>query len=250
MRDKVSCSACCGIFNLRMTDSERMAWVQKNTDMFLALDISEAAHIVAYRKDREGETLPRRIRDDIYTCPFVGFVDAGRTGSRTEQPRVAREPGTSVRTGCLLHPQGSPHPQIGLWQHPQNFSFYGEGICLAYDCLAKERRVYRADFFRWAETVSALKYGRLASDHTLHRTLAALHLGETDLTEFYTLLAELYETNQVVTTSFEDVEKLLPETMEELCRFLAMRIAPAQAPQIIADLSFVWRSHTEDKSAS
>ena len=231
MGETVSCSACCGIFNLRMTDSERTAWVQKNTDTFLALDISKAENIVAFRKDRESETLPRRIRDDIYVCPFVGFV-------RNQQ------------TGCLLHPQGSPHPQIGMWQHPQNFSFYGEGICLAYDCLAKERRAYRADFFRWAETVSALRYGRLASDHTLHRTLAALNLGETDLAKFYTLLAEFYETYQVVTTSFEDVEKLLPETMEELCRFLAMRIAPANAPQIIADLSSVWRSHAEDKPAS
>lgn len=233
MRDKVSCSACCGIFNLRMTDNERSAWVQKNTDTFLALDISKADNIVAFRKERETETLPLRKRDDIYVCPFLGFVDT-----------------QNLKTGCLLHPQGSPHPQIGLWQHPQNFSFYGEGICLAYDCLAKERRAYSAEFFRWADGVSAFAYGRLASDHTLHRSLSRMNPAGKNLAAFFDLLARLYGDFGVVTTSFEDIEKTVPETMEELCHFLAMRIAPANAPQIITDLSSVWRSHTEDKSVS
>ena len=205
MGDKVSCSACCGLFNLKMTDAERTVWVQKNTDTFLATDISKAENIVAYRKEREAETLPLRSRDDIYVCPFVGFVK-------------------NQRTGCLLHPQGSPHPQIGLWAHPQNFSFYGEGICLAYDCLAKERRAYRSDFFPWAETAPLYAYARLASDHTLHRALSSLAIGDCNLSAFYTLLAELYETNQIVTTSFEDVEKTLPSSIEELCLFLARRI--------------------------
>lgn len=207
MGAKTSCSACCGIFNLKHDATERTAWVQENTDTFLALDISCAENIVTYRKEREAVTLPQRIRDDIYVCPFVGFVDT--------QTR---------RTGCLLHPQGSPHPQIGLWQHPQNFSFYGEGICLSYDCLAKERQAYRADFFVWASTASLFAYARLASDHTLHRTLSALTIGDRDLSIFYTLLAELYEENQVVTTSFEDVEKVLPESIEDLCLLLAQRI--------------------------
>lgn len=235
MGEKISCSACCGLFNLRLTDSERTAWVQKNTDMFLALDISKAENIVAYRKEREAETLPLRSRDDIYVCPFVGFVD-GKTGD--------------VRTGCLLHPQGSPHPQIGMWEHPQNFSFYGEGICLAYDCLAKERRAHGAAFFRWAETAPQYAYARLASDHTLHRALAHIDTSGVNLVAFFDTLANLYARHNVVTTSFEDIEKQVPGTAEELCRFLAMRIAPENPAQIIADLSSVWRSHTEDNSAS
>jgi hypothetical protein len=150
MGEAKSCSACCGLFNLKADDQDRRAWVTANTEKFLALDISSAANIVNYRKERESETLPNRVRDDIYVCPFIGFV-------------------AGDKTGCLLHPQGSPHSQISLWQHPQNFSFYGEGICLSYDCLAKERQVYRADFFRWAESSTVFDYARLASDHTLHR---------------------------------------------------------------------------------
>ncbi|MBL8032131.1 MAG: hypothetical protein JNJ69_00410 [Leptospiraceae bacterium] len=267
MGEKISCSACCGIFNLKFNAAERTAWAQRNTEIFLALDLTKAENIVAYRKEREAETLPQRIRDDIYVCPFVGFVGT-KNGSHIEQPPVACEPGASVRTGCLLHPQGSPHPQISLWEHPQNFSFYGEGICLSYDCLAKERQAFRADFFRWAEgadghggpgaaarTTRSLPqplyaYGRLASDHTLHRTLAMLAMDSQDLSGFYTLLAELYETYSVVTTSFEDVEKVLPQSIEELCLFLARRIDAANAEQISALLSAAWHRHTADNKAS
>jgi len=219
MGERVSCSACCGLFNFRGSDAERRAWVQENTRQFLALDISSAANIVNYRKEREAVTLPNRVREDIYVCPFVGHVDA-----------------EGQKTGCLLHPQGSPHPQIGLWAHPQNFSFYGEGICLSYDCLAKERKVYRADFFRWAEGASVFDYSRLASDHTLHRTLAVLPLGEVDLGMFYTKLAGFYGEYGVVTTSFEDVEKVLPGSVVELCAFLAGRIKPGDSEKIAAAL--------------
>jgi hypothetical protein len=221
MSERLSCSACCGLFNYKGNDNERREWVADNTRQFLALDISAATNIVRYRREREAKTLPNRVRDDIYVCPFVGFV-------RNQQ------------TGCLLHPQGSPHPQISLWPHPQNFSFYGEGICLSYDCLAKDRRAYRADFFAWAETATLFAYGRLASDHTLHRALDLIANAEMHLESFYNAVADLYETHGVVTTSFEDIEKTLPETPEELCRLLAERIKPNDAAQIAASLLSLW----------
>lgn len=217
MGDTKSCSACCGLFNLKGDDESRRAWVKANTEKFLALDISSAANIVNYRKERESETLPNRVRADIYVCPFVGYVGSGRTG-------------------CLLHPQGSPHRQISLWQHPQNFSFYGEGICLSYDCLAKERRVYRADFFRWAESATVFDYARLASDHTLHRTLAVLPDIQVNLSSFYSTLASLYSEYGVVTTSFEDIEKVLPETLDGLCQLLAARMGAGNTTAIAAQL--------------
>ena len=251
-----SCSACCGLFNLKGSDDERRDWIRRNTEEFLSLDISLAANIVNFRKEREAATLPHRVREDIYVCPFVGFVDSLRTVRRevgilaSDEPNASMRtalhadavhgsgvPDASLRTGCLLHPQGSPHPQIGLWAHPQNFSFYGEGICLSYDCLAKERRVYRADFFLWAEKVSVFDYARLASDHTLHRTLAALPALPRDLSRFYSLLADLYRQRGVVTTSFEDVEKSLPETFAALCGFLARRIDASHAEKLAEKLA-------------
>ncbi|MCS6971813.1 MAG: hypothetical protein NZL89_02215 [Leptospiraceae bacterium] len=150
-----SCSACCGLFNLPFSEHERRLWLKKNTEEFLALDISQSETIVAFRQGKEKELLPQRIRQDIYVCPFVGIV-------------------SGKKIGCLLHPKGSPHPQIQLWPHPQNFSFYGESICLSYDCLVKERMLYRADFFLWAKKADPLHYSRLACDHLLHRALAKI----------------------------------------------------------------------------
>lgn len=220
MAEKFSCSACCGIYNLDFSVAERQAWLNENTRQFLALDLGCAENIVHYRHEREAATLPRRIREDVYVCPFIGFV-AGN------------------KTGCLLHPHGSPHPQIGLWQHPQNFSFYGEGICLSYDCLAKERQLYRHDFFRWAARAPTQRYGRLASDHALHRALAVLPDVPADLARFYTLLAWLYERYRVATTSFEDIEKALPATAENLCRWLAERIGLGRARRYGDSAGFV-----------
>ncbi|AFM11160.1 hypothetical protein Turpa_0506 [Turneriella parva DSM 21527] len=220
MSERLSCSACCGIFNLKGSDADRRAWVAENTRQFLELDISVAVNIVQYRKDREAVTLPNRVRDDIYVCPFLGFVDT-----------------QNQKTGCLLHPQGSPHRQISLWPHPQNFSFYGEGICLSYDCLAKDRKAYTGDFFAWASTATLFAYARLASDHTLHRALGRFAGGGVSLQQFYTVVAHLYERHNVVTTSFEDIERVLPDSPEELCRFLAQRIDPSQVEEIAQELS-------------
>lgn len=233
MGKSFSCSACCGIYNLAMTPAQRQLWLKENTARFLELDLSTSANIVRFRHEREAATLPRRVREDTYVCPFVGFVDADHLlpGSLDERPRVAREPGASLRTGCLLHPQGSPHPQIALHAHPQNFSFYGEGICQAYDCLAKEQAVQRTDFFRWAETAGPVSYGQLASDHTLHRSLALCLPQQADLAEFYALLARAYERYGVVITSFEDIEKWVPDTAANLCSFLAERVAERRGSQ-------------------
>lgn len=213
MSDKLSCSACCGIYNLNMTADERAQWIEENTRQFMALDLSQSENIVRYRRERESVTLPRRVREDTYVCPFVGFV-------RNQQ------------MGCLLHPKGSPHPQIGLYAHPQNFSFYGEGICQSYDCLAKDRGVHRLDFFRWAENAGLAAYGRLASDHALHCSLALFAPVDADLAVFYGVLARAYERYRVVNTSFEDIEKVLPDTAAALCDFLAGRVAERRAGMV------------------
>ena len=221
MSTHLSCSSCCGLFNYKGSDADRRAWVGENTRQFLALDLSAAVNLVQFRKEREAVTLPNRLRDDIYVCPFVGFV-------RNQQ------------TGCLLHPQGSPHPQISLWPHPQNFSFYGEGICLSYDCLAKDRKAYREDFFLWAQTATVFHYARLASDHTLHRALGLIATDEMNLRPFYAAVAELYERYEVVTTSFEDIEKSLPDTVEELCLFIARRADEQRQHELASDLLSVF----------
>lgn len=230
-----------------MDNQARHNWLTENTQQFLALDLSNTENIVRFRKEREATTLPQRLREDTYVCPFVGYVEPNasmrmvrrkdglhssvepnasmRMVRNIERHPVALRPRASMRFGCLLHPQGSPHPQISILPHPQNFSFYGEGICQSYDCLAKERRAHRADFFRWAEKAPLFAYSRLASDHTLHRALSQIDLEGCDLSTFYDTLAMLYEKYNVVTTSFEDIEKEVPRTWHDLCVYLATKIS-------------------------
>lgn len=217
-----SCSACCGIFNLRKSDTERREWLRENTRLFLSTDIGRAENIVAFRREREAVTLNHRVRDDIYVCPFLGFIDADEK-----------------KTGCLLHPAGSPHPQIHLWEHPQNFSFYGEGICLSYDCLAKERRFYLPQFFEWSKKASSFAYSRLACDYALHAAMAQIFSTKDNLVPFYNAVALLYERLNAPMTSFEDVPKDLPKTREELCSALAARFAPNETETVFNELMVV-----------
>lgn len=121
-------------------------WLTENTRIFLQTDISLAQNIVSYRKKREDSMNHLKIRADIYICPFQGFINKAQT-----------------KTGCLLHPKGSPHAQISLWDHPQNFSFYGEGICLSYDCLNKER----AQMVDKLLPTDSFVYSRLAGNFNL-----------------------------------------------------------------------------------
>ncbi|MCS6985003.1 MAG: hypothetical protein NZM25_07775 [Leptospiraceae bacterium] len=135
-----SCSACCGIYNLAFSAQELHQYLENNTKNFLSLDISKPENIVSFREKGESFLQKYVIRKDIYVCPFVGFV-------------------AEEKTGCLLHPTGSPHPQISLYTNPQNFSFYGESICQGYNCLSKERALPQI----FQKPLPAQIYGRLVS---------------------------------------------------------------------------------------
>ncbi|RME89364.1 MAG: hypothetical protein D6767_08535 [Candidatus Hydrogenedentota bacterium] len=142
-----SCAACCGIYNLSFRKEELLHWIKQNTESFLQTDISKKENIVRFRELGEKKIQNQKISQEIYVCPFVGFVAKGKIG-------------------CLLHPTGSPHPQISLYAHPQNFSFYGEAICQGYNCFSKEKEAYgkEASFLQNMETYV---YGQLAGNYRL-----------------------------------------------------------------------------------
>jgi len=176
-----SCSACCGIYNINFSYQEIKEWLENNTKIFLATDISKAENIVAFRKEREETIEGKRYREDIYVCPFVGYIE-------------------EHKTGCLLHPQGSPHKQIHLWEYPQNFSFYGEGICLVYDCKNKEDCLledYHDDF-------KDFTYGQITANYNLNlliRSIATSH--SIDITKIYKVVQDFLVKENLPVTSFE-----------------------------------------------
>ena len=138
-----SCGACCGILNFRLSHDSIWEIIRERSSEFSGLTRQDWP---AFRQRREqAEKNVPRIDPETYICPFLGFI------SRT-------------KIGCLIH------PEITGDSLSQNFSFYGAGICQAYNCPNKE-----ADEERKIENLfkdiscDSLEYSSLAGDHQFMR---------------------------------------------------------------------------------
>ncbi len=178
-----SCSACCGLFNLALDENERIKWLQKNTDLFIGLDLSGQHALFEFRQKKETQLNQYKIHENVYVCPFLGFAN-GKNGKK--QP------------GCLLHPAGSPHKQVAALNRPQNFSFYGESICAAYDCLAKQSYSdKKTPAHRWA-------YARWVSNHNLKAVVEAICRNNPAVREpLSEAIWKILEKAEIPVTSFE-----------------------------------------------
>lgn len=160
-RQAHSCFGCCGLRNLAQPESE-------DREVFLKRILTGRTHslsvfsktgylhneLVNYRIQREKEeSVYGRFRDDIYVCPFLGFLAfEDKSGFR--------------RTGCMIH------PQITGRENSQNASFYGASICLTYDCVAKDSDPdgSYAGFIAKNFT-DTFVYSRILADSVLYRLL-------------------------------------------------------------------------------
>ncbi|MCB1175962.1 MAG: hypothetical protein KDK36_00130 [Leptospiraceae bacterium] len=145
--EKFSCGACCGLFNLKIDFNEYKNILQERTEVFhKTVDFSIRWTMPEYRKIRENKESNYPKKDDtIYNCPFLGYIDENRN-----------------RIGCMIHPFFTGDPKS------QNFSFYGAGICQAYDCKNKEKdsaNEWKKLFEEVAQ--NSVEYTRLASNHIL-----------------------------------------------------------------------------------
>ena len=145
-----SCSACCGLFNLELSEKERKKWLDRSTEKFLQLDLTDSMSVYRYRLSVEPGLRSKSILKDVYVCPFVGWVDIDKT-----------------KTGCLLHPVGSPDPTTKNLDHPQSHSFYGETICQNYNCVSKSKELAFPEDISEQTKTDPFLYGRLVSNHNL-----------------------------------------------------------------------------------
>ncbi|MBI3394749.1 MAG: hypothetical protein HY042_02830 [Spirochaetia bacterium] len=152
----VSCGACCGIFNLKLTADERRSLIDERGRDFRLVDLKIPHMIAGYRRAREAkEEGIERGNPEIYVCPYYGPIADG------------------TLSGCMIHPSLTGNP------HSQNFSFYGTSICQAYDCPPKDKDSER----RWAGFLRASfpdqdNYGRLMADTLFYDVLARAGLFE------------------------------------------------------------------------
>lgn len=144
---KVSCGACCGLFNLKLDSSGYKRLLKERTDEFRStVNLSVRHTFPAFRQHREAVEQGFSKNDDMtYNCPFLGYVDE-----------------KEARIGCMIHPIFTGDPKS------QNFSFYGTSICQAYDCKNKEHELVDL----WEKifldvTEDSVQFSHLASDHIL-----------------------------------------------------------------------------------
>lgn len=184
---RYSCSACCGINNLKMPYNELSAWLENNTKDFLRLNLSKVEQISQFRLAGEKKIEKKKHDSTTYTCPFIGYIQKNKTG-------------------CLLHPVGSPHHQIGILKHPQNFSFYGESICQTYDCRTKENAIADLTY-----GYNHRNYSRFIPNYNLHLILEKYSWSNRiKVRSLHRVLLKLSEKLNVHISSFE-----LPEAQEK-----------------------------------
>ncbi|MEM7180750.1 MAG: hypothetical protein AAF518_07550 [Spirochaetota bacterium] len=107
-----SCGACCGVFNLKLSQEEIHKLLRLRSNTLPKTSPFSRLSALQYRdrQEKEEEKIPRH-NEEIYVCPFLGFLDD-------------RE----KKIGCLIHPY-----RTGV-EDSQNCSFYGASICQAYAC--------------------------------------------------------------------------------------------------------------------
>lgn len=114
-----SCVACCGLFNLVLSDADLHSLLLNRTEEWERLDVTNPAELMKFRmlREREESKIARR-QIDIYVCPFVGY------------PPYEQE--SKPLAGCLIH------PALTGKSDSQSVSFYGMSVCGSYDCTVKD----------------------------------------------------------------------------------------------------------------
>ncbi|OPZ58943.1 MAG: hypothetical protein BWY87_01230 [Deltaproteobacteria bacterium ADurb.Bin510] len=111
-----SCGACCGLYNY--PDSSRAALIERLGRRSSLMERVRAGEIdlQAYRQRLAASEDQRRIYATIYSCEFVGFIDADRR-----------------RVGCLLHPAANAGCDL------REQSFYGRQLCDGHFCPSYQK---------------------------------------------------------------------------------------------------------------
>ncbi|MCZ8344679.1 MAG: hypothetical protein O9301_16720 [Leptospira sp.] len=182
----VSCGACCGLFNLKVSIPEYKEILKERTEQFKSTVNFEVRHsFPIYRKSREEtESIYPKKDDSTYNCPFLGYVDE-----------------SDKKIGCMIHPIFTKDPKS------QNFSFYGTSICQTYDCKNKESEISKEweDLFLEVSD-SSTTYSLIASDHIFATAIEKY---------FYHKKIEQKEMFGIYREFLKDLYKLRKETISE-----------------------------------
>lgn len=123
--EKVSCGACCGLYNLPHISRHNLEiLLTKRTEEFAAVPRNED-EIFEFQRRNKGPHRLSRPFPQFHHCPFLGFIGDQKGG-----------------VGCLLHPDAPGNNNIDY----RSCSWYGELACQTYFCPATRKLppVYQA----------------------------------------------------------------------------------------------------------
>lgn len=118
VNDKVSCGACCGLYNLPDLSRKMLdAMLFQRTVDFALVSRTEDAIFEFQRKNKAPNRLSRPYAQ-FHHCPFLGFVGLEKRA-----------------VGCLLHPEAPGNNGVDY----RSLSWYGEQACRTYLCPSASR---------------------------------------------------------------------------------------------------------------
>jgi hypothetical protein len=110
---RVSCGACCGLYNLADLSREHATrMLTRRTRRFVHTPRTVAG-IEAFARETEAVESRTRPFADLHHCPYIGLI--------------GEAPG---RVGCLLHPLGDGNGGVDF----RGMSYYGGMACRSYFC--------------------------------------------------------------------------------------------------------------------
>lgn len=193
VNERVSCGACCGLYNVANTSREHMAkMLDDRTRRFAEVPRTPEGIDGFALKNAQIESQERPF-PQFHHCPFIGLIGDGRS-----------------RVGCLLHPLADGNQGVDF----RGLSYYGGLACRTYFCPSthglapRYKRILRVVLEDWH--------------------LYGLVVTETDLLSALFHQIEVRLGKSIEPTLFES----RPEAGELLARLLGLKLTwPHRPPQ-------------------
>ncbi len=144
--EKVSCGACCGLYNLPELSQQKLeTLLALRTKEFALVERSEEA-IFQFQKRNKGPHRLSRPFAQFHHCPFLGLIGEKKS-----------------RVGCLLHPATPGNNSVDF----RSLSWYGEQACSTYFCPSTNKlpSVYKTILIQVID--NWYDFGLIVTEHAL-----------------------------------------------------------------------------------
>ena len=143
---KVSCGACCGLYNVADPSFEALFEMLAVRRKLFAQTERSLDAILTFKNDVEKRESQQRPYTAFHHCPFIGLI--GRRSSRV---------------GCLLHPSAAGNQGVDY----RGLSYYGAMACRTYFCPACHRLPANIKRIVQRISISWYWYGMTITEATL-----------------------------------------------------------------------------------